>query len=127
MYNDRRDYGAVESWFRTINGGPQIILRFENGYGVSVVKHDYSYGVELAVIHAFKNIGDWDLCYQTPVTNDVLGHLTPEALEAAILQVKALPPNEECKHDRVWDDDEEIDITRALDAVESLSRWAGIP
>ncbi len=67
----------------------QSIVHFDNGYGVSVVNHDKSYGgkeglYELAVLR-----GD-DICYDTPITNDVIGWLTIKEAEAIAERVKAL-------------------------------------
>jgi len=62
---------------------------FPNGYGVSVISHDHSYGLELAVLKG--NEDGWEICYDTPITNDVLGYLEPEDLVKVIKEVKALP------------------------------------
>ena len=66
---------------------------FPNGYGVSVVRHSGSYGFleglyELAVLEG--NEDDWELCYDTPVTSDVLGHLSEQDVEDVVLKVQSL-------------------------------------
>jgi hypothetical protein len=81
-----RDYGYP-------SGNRQWIYRFPNGFGASVVQGDYTYGgsegfLELAVL---KFDGDKSsLTYSTPITDDVLGWLTVEAVAATLLKVAAL-------------------------------------
>ena len=78
----------------SVNGGTQVVLKFNNGYGVSIVKHSFSYGsrlglFELAVV-AFSD-NDFSLCYTTPITNDVIGYLTVDDCKNIILEVIVLP------------------------------------
>ena len=72
-------------------------FRFENNYGASVIKHYGSYGFEedlfeLAVIkYNSKNknsIGG--LCYDTPITNDVIGFLTNDEVLELLEKIKNL-------------------------------------
>ena len=63
---------------------------FPNGYGVSIICHDHSYGLEMAVLKG--DAKRCEICYDTPITNDTLGHLTPEDLIEYIQMVKDLPP-----------------------------------
>ena len=56
-------------------GGVQAIIKFDNGYGASIVCTPYTYGgdkglYELAVLDS-----DGHLTYSTSVTNDVIGYL----------------------------------------------------
>ena len=65
-------------------------ITFENGYGASVVRHEYSYGgkdglYELAVLNS-----DGELCYDTPVTNDVIGYLRPEDVSDVLTKIQQL-------------------------------------
>lgn len=76
-------------------GGNQRLFRFEgSSHGASVVCHWGSYGgdlglFELAVIH-YKDDTEWDICYCTPITEDVLGHLTEEQVQETLAQLDAL-------------------------------------
>jgi hypothetical protein len=70
-------------------GGEWYEYTFANGYGASVVRNAYSYGGpqgkwELAVIK------DGDLCYDTDITDDVLGWLEPVDVAAALSKIAAL-------------------------------------
>ena len=62
---------------------------FDNGYGISVVKSPYTYGgdkglYELAV---FK---DGEICYDTPITDDVIGYLRPEDVTDVMAKIQQL-------------------------------------
>jgi hypothetical protein len=75
-------------------GGIYCRIQFENGYGASIVKHQYSYGgkdglYELAVIDS-----EGQITYDTPITNDVIGYLTEEDVERHVNEIKNLQPNE---------------------------------
>jgi hypothetical protein len=66
---------------------------YENGYGVSVVCNEYSYGgieglYELAILKGDKDHSE--ICYETHITNDVIGYLTDTDVENITNQVKRL-------------------------------------
>lgn len=65
-----------DSSITELNGGEHLLKFFDNGYGVSIVRHDGSYGLEMAVL--LGNDEEWDLTYDTPITSDVIGYMTPE-------------------------------------------------
>lgn len=89
--------------------GLQAKMFFENGYGISVVRFKISdtpgdflqfyrsYGSytsndtdwEVAVLLGNKE--SWDLHYGTPITDDVIGHLTDEEVTDIMRQIQELP------------------------------------
>lgn len=71
----------------------QLLFRFENGYGASVIHFndrwvEYYYGWEMAVV---KWEGDkYHLCYDTPITDDVIGDLTIDKIVPILNDIKNL-------------------------------------
>jgi hypothetical protein len=69
--------------------GIQARIYFDNGYGASVIKSPFSYGgnqdlYELAVIK------DNAICYDTPITDDVIGYLTEDDVTKYLGQIQEL-------------------------------------
>ena len=81
------------------HGGTQHLYRFANGYGASVIRHQFSYGgdhglFELAVTKFPRADSEqWTICYDTPITNDVVGHLTDDAVHSLLCRIQELPPH----------------------------------
>ena len=81
---------------RPIEYGLQKIYRFDNGFGASVVKSQFSYGGdenlwELAVIVFDSDDPEvFELTYETPITNDVIGNLSDEEVEEKLTEIKTL-------------------------------------
>ena len=67
---------------------------YKNGYGVSIISSEFSYGLELAVLRG--NAENCNICYDTPITDNVCGHLDSETLADIIKDVKALPMPNHC-------------------------------
>ena len=70
--------------------GKQARMIFDNGYGVSVVSHTYSYGGKDGLFEVAVLDEDGDLTYNTPVTNDVIGFLNPDEVTDIMEQVQNL-------------------------------------
>lgn len=72
-------------------GGRCKVYKFDNGYGASVVcSPNHSYGGseglwELAVLE------NGFITYDTPITGDVIGWLTEEAVEELLRKIAELP------------------------------------
>jgi len=70
--------------------GYQLVYKFDNGYGASVVKHDISYGNKHGLYEVAVLDKEGDLCYDTPITDDVIGHLTMEKVENLLAEISHL-------------------------------------
>lgn len=85
---------VVNTGLHPLGVGQQMRMRFPNEYGASIIRTPYSYGgsegkYEVAVL---KWHGDnSSLCYNTPVTDDVLGYLSAEDVLRTLSEIMALP------------------------------------
>jgi len=77
---------------KAVLDGFQFLGFFPNGFGVSIVRHTFSYSDdntwELAVLKGNKD--SWDLTYTTPITSDVLGHLNDEEVNEICTKISEL-------------------------------------
>jgi len=70
---------------------------YPNGYGISIIHIDtncFAYGTaeapyEIAVLQGNEEVSI--LCYDTPITDNVIGHLTRAEVEEIAQQVAELP------------------------------------
>ena len=78
----------------SIHNGIQYIFKADNGYGASIVQHEYSYGGRVGLweiaVTKYDEDGEWDICYDTPITNDVLGHLSESEVIDYLTQIEQL-------------------------------------
>lgn len=70
-------------------GGLAYEFKFDNNYGASVIKHNFSYGheddlFELAILY------DSKITYRTEITGDVLGWLTNDDVMYYLSEIKSL-------------------------------------
>ena len=75
---------------RSVNGGEHKLFSFENGYGASLVRSPLTRGGdeglwELAVLLRGR------LCYDTPITDDVVSYLNDAEADALLEEIARLP------------------------------------
>ena len=70
--------------------GYQLVYKFDNGYGASVVKHDFSYGGENGQYEVAVLDNEGALCYDTPITSDVIGYLTMSEVDKILVNISHL-------------------------------------
>ena len=68
--------------------GWQKVFNFPNGFGASIVNHDMSYGLELALLY------DGNLVYHPKITMDVIGGLTPCRARNVLKKIAKLSQND---------------------------------
>jgi len=91
-----QDYGSVMTFDdlvfedisqTSISGNKRAILFFKNGYGVSVLFHQYKQ-YEVAVLKGIEEA--WDICYDTSVTSDVLHCANSAAVDSSTRLIQKL-------------------------------------
>ena len=70
--------------------GDGYIYQFDNGYGASVVQHSSSYGGKQGLYEIAVLDSTGDLCYSTPITDNVVGHATEETVLDTLHRIKML-------------------------------------
>ena len=73
-----------------VNGGIQKVYKFPNGYGASVVQHAYSYGGKKGLWEMAVLDSEGSLCYDTEITDDVLGHLNDPEVDRYLRMISQL-------------------------------------
>lgn len=82
-------FGYKPKETKSILGGVQHIFEFPNGYGASVVCHTGSYGGSEGFWEMAVQKGG-HLCYDTPITDDVLGWLEPSEVKKQLKAISKL-------------------------------------
>lgn len=78
------------------NSGYQMIVKFDNGFGASIINNIYSHTrndqeFELAVIEKTgEEQNEWELCYTTYITDDVIGYLPEKEVIEILYKIKDL-------------------------------------
>lgn len=76
--------------FRTFGDSYSHRFKFKNGYGASVIKHYGSYGYEEDLFELAVLDSNDHLCYDTPLTDNVIGYLTNDEVLELLEQIKNL-------------------------------------
>jgi hypothetical protein len=81
--------------FRRDDMGKHAFEIFPNHYGISVIRGPYSYGgkqglYEIAVLIMTPEMKYSEICYDTPIADDVVGYLTPEKVTEYMKKIQEL-------------------------------------
>lgn len=65
--------------------------KFDNGYGASVIMNDMSYGGKNGLYEIAVTL-DGSICYDTEITDNVIGHLTLTEVDDILENISNLSP-----------------------------------
>jgi len=65
-------------------------ITFANGFGASVVRHEFSYGNETGLYELAVLDESGHLCYTTGITDDVIGHLDKDGVERVLKSISEI-------------------------------------
>ena len=93
-------------WHGVDPEGVHGIVRFKNGYGLSVVRHSYSYGgregkyelalLKIGTLKGASQENDWDVVYNEKLGySDVRGWMTEEDVEHELNKIENAPKYDE--------------------------------
>ena len=71
-------------------GGIVSRIKFDNGYGASVVQGPHTYGGEDGLYELAVLDNNGDLTYDTPITSDVEGYLSEDDVTKLLEQIQKL-------------------------------------
>ena len=71
-------------------GGIMSRIHFDNGYGASIVQSPFSYGGKIGLYELAVLDDGGEICYTTPITDDVLGYLREEDVSEAMILIQQL-------------------------------------
>ena len=71
-------------------GGIMSRIHFDNGYGASIVQSPFSYGGKIGLYELAVLDDDGEICYTTPITDDVLGYLREEDVSEVMIRIQQL-------------------------------------
>lgn len=84
--------------------GPKY--KFPNGFGASVIClpgfHGFERGLSELAVLKFNGDGEYDLVYDTPITDDVLGYLNEDQVDKALAAIYRLDKDGRLKEDDPW-------------------------
>jgi hypothetical protein len=97
IYDNFKKYEVIwkykkefDTTFRHFGDSYSHRFKFPNGYGASVIKHFGSYGYEKDLFELAVLDSEDNLCYTTPIANDVIGYLTNDEVLELLERIKEI-------------------------------------